>query len=213
MYVSGWVLVLGSVFRAGVILYYILYYTLLLSSSFLLPILLSSSSSHLLLIQSIRVGTYIYLFIFYQYSIIPNIWPRMFYRSGWLRCVGFISMWCFKLCVRDSGLAFVLAFELVLTLGVYYIIYYTIIYYIILLYIILLLYYYTYTIIHYIIISYTYYILYYTLLLNPFLSPLSFSIPSFPPLISSPFPILSPPNPVIYLPPILSSKNNDSQIR
>jgi hypothetical protein len=53
------------------------------------------------LIHSILVGTYIRLFIL---SDIPNIpspqfWPRTFYRSGWLRCVGFICVvfwlsWC-----------------------------------------------------------------------------------------------------------------------
>jgi hypothetical protein len=58
-------------------------YTLLpIYSPPLLPLLLSSSSL-LPLIHSILVGTYIYLFIF-QTS--PNIWPRTFYRSGWLRC-------------------------------------------------------------------------------------------------------------------------------
>ena len=68
------------------------------SLSFLsLPILLSSIipfSPPLPnpLIHSIRVGTYIYLFIFQHARI---IWPRMFYRSGWLRCVGFI---CIGLC-------------------------------------------------------------------------------------------------------------------
>jgi hypothetical protein len=34
-----------------------------------------------------------------------RFWPRMFYRSGWLRCVGFI---CIGFCWR---MVFVLAFE------------------------------------------------------------------------------------------------------
>ena len=54
--------------------------------------LLFFCSNHL--IHSILVGTYIYLFIFYQYPTIP---PRMFYRSGWLRCDVFNS-WRFWLC-------------------------------------------------------------------------------------------------------------------
>jgi hypothetical protein len=33
-----------------------------------------------------------------QYPKLPKVWPRMFYRSGWLRCVGFISIGlCFVL--------------------------------------------------------------------------------------------------------------------
>ena len=81
--VSCWCLTYGVIYYIIHYYYYIiiLYYTILSSSSFpsLLFYLLtcslllsSSSSSHLLLIQSIRVGTYIYLFIFYQYSIIQN---------------------------------------------------------------------------------------------------------------------------------------------
>ena len=60
----------------------------LLSSYSSSPILLPSHSSPIL-IQSIRVGSSISLFIF---SSFQQFWPRMFYRSGWLRCVGFISM-------------------------------------------------------------------------------------------------------------------------
>ena len=51
------------------------------------------------LIQSIRVGSSLCLFIFSSSSI-PNFWPRMFYRSGWLRCdvvkcIGLcLSVWC-----------------------------------------------------------------------------------------------------------------------
>ena len=102
--------------------YYILYYTPPLIYSSLSPILSTSSSfpsfpfpilsssvlfflfSFLLLpqslppnIHSIRVGSSIYLLIFpSQYS---QIWPRMFYRSGWLRCVGLNTwesclIWC-----------------------------------------------------------------------------------------------------------------------
>ena len=47
------------------------------------------------LIHSIRVGSSIYLFIFSSdLSNIPNqtIRPRMFYRSGWLRCDVSISI-------------------------------------------------------------------------------------------------------------------------
>ena len=51
-------------------------------------------------------------------------------------CGVYVLSWCSGLAFE--GLAFVLAFELVLTLGVYYIIYYTIIYYTIIYYIILL---------------------------------------------------------------------------
>ena len=93
------------------LLYIILSYTLLFFLTLPLPYLpfssdLSSSSflssSSPFNIHSIRVGTYITLFIFYQYSIIPNIWPRMFYRSGWLRCV-------VRICI-GFGLCFVLVF-------------------------------------------------------------------------------------------------------
>ena len=89
-----------------IIIYYILYYTLSYTILFFcpssshssdLPSVLSSSSllssplfSSLLLffwyilpIHSIRVGTYIYLFIFQTHQ---QFSPRMFYRSGWLRC-------------------------------------------------------------------------------------------------------------------------------
>jgi hypothetical protein len=49
---------------------------------------LSPSSSHPNHpIHSIRVGTFIRLFIFLSNIPISNFWPRMFYRSGWLRCV------------------------------------------------------------------------------------------------------------------------------
>ena len=62
-----------------------------LSSSFPIYLLL-------LLIQSIRVGTYIRSFISNRQSTIR---PRMFYRSGWLRCdvfnyvvFCFVLSWC-----------------------------------------------------------------------------------------------------------------------
>ena len=107
--------------------------------------------------------------------------------------------------VRDSGLAFVLAFELVLTLGVYYIIYYTIIYYTIIIYIILL------YIISYTILFYCYTILFFSSLLPFPLLPLQSSsdlshppIPSSSPNLSSltsPFPSIIPPLP--SQPPIL----------
>ena len=86
----------------------------------------------------------------------------MFYRMGMSSGAGLISMWC-------SGLAFVLAFELVLTLGVYYIIYYTIIYYTIIIYIILL------YIISYTILFYCYTILFFSSLLPFPLLPLQSS--------------------------------------
>ena len=101
-------------FRAGVtlglILYYytlLLLYTILFSLPLLSFFLFSSSDLSSLLplshslpcsftiisFHSIRVGTYLRLFIFQQYPIFPiTIWPRMFYRSGWLRCVGLISV-------------------------------------------------------------------------------------------------------------------------
>ena len=138
-------------------IYYILYYTLLLfqsSSSLLLSSLLPNQ-----LIQSIRVGTYISLFIFIWCS--RTIRPRMFYRSGWLRCVGLK----YVVFVFRAGVTYDIIYY------TYYILYYTIIYY-------------TYTIIYLILLYY--YILYYTLLLFwsillilPFLSssPLFFCSP------------------------------------
>ena len=145
-----------------ILYYYILYilsYTILFSSSDLpsLPIPLFLISSPIPNIHSIRVGTYIYLFISYTilfhlliyhsflllpfflllkssplqiYLPSPNhpslpshpshskytcrhlnpliyilntnqeFWPRMFYRSGWLRCVGFICVVSFVHCYR-----------------------------------------------------------------------------------------------------------------
>ena len=65
----------------------------------------------LLFIHSIRVGIWISLFIFYQYR---TIWPRMFYRSGWLRCVFGISVSVLVLCfdLVDCYLCFVLVFDM-----------------------------------------------------------------------------------------------------
>ena len=105
------------------ILYYILYLILsssLLSSSFpilssvlsplpplpplISSVLFSSSLPHLIyslynpLIQSIRVGSSLCLFIFQTHPRI--IRPRMFYRSGWLRCVVRISIW-FGFCAGE----------------------------------------------------------------------------------------------------------------
>jgi hypothetical protein len=58
-----------------------------LSSSSIQSIYSSSSSSQYPPnIHSILVGTYIYLFIFFQSFIFLPIRPRTFYRSGWLRC-------------------------------------------------------------------------------------------------------------------------------
>jgi hypothetical protein len=111
------------------IIYYILYYTLLFLLLLSFLFLLSSSLLFLFyfLIHSILVGSCRYLFI--SQTHLP-IWPRMFYRSGWLRCdvVKYVGnpVWVCVLC-----------FELVLTLGVVlcYILYITIIIHILLLYI------------------------------------------------------------------------------
>ena len=96
-------LLLYTISYTILLLYSILYYTLLLfnpiSSLPFLPII-PILSPHLIysfynhLIHSIRVGTYLRLFIF------QTIRPRMFYRSGWLRCVGFICV------VFDSSFVF-----------------------------------------------------------------------------------------------------------
>jgi hypothetical protein len=77
------------------------------------------------LILGILVGTYIYLFILSQYYQTSTIWPRTFYRSGWLRCVVVICI----------GLAFVLVLVLYIIISYTYtiiIIYYKIYYYYIL---------------------------------------------------------------------------------
>jgi hypothetical protein len=47
----------------------------------------------------LSVLTYTYLYSS-NIPLFPNIWPRTFYRSGWLRCVGFICMFCSVLCWR-----------------------------------------------------------------------------------------------------------------
>ena len=135
--------------------------------------------------------------------------PRMFYRSGWLRCVGFISigfmLWAFEVWrvrVWDSE------FELVFWFDVRcYIVYY---YYYILLYIIYYIIYYTYTYILYIIYYYyyiIYYILYYTLPSLPFPSifppPLLFS-PFLSPLSPNTLPLI-PNHRIHFLFPFLSS--------
>ena len=115
----SWCVAFELVLTLGVILYIILYlilyyytytiiYLILYSSILLLFFLFSSSYSHPvppifypllflfpissssnLLIQSIRVGTWVHLLIFQTH---PTIRPRMFYRSGWLRCVGLICI-------------------------------------------------------------------------------------------------------------------------
>jgi hypothetical protein len=99
-------------------------------------LLFPSSSLNHPNIHSILVGTYIYLFIFHSISS-RTIWPRTFYRSGWLRCDGVIS-WesCLSMC-----LAFELVLRVVFGLLYYYILLLLYIYYyiihILLLYIIL----------------------------------------------------------------------------
>jgi hypothetical protein len=65
----------------------------------------------------LSVLTYGYLYSF-QYSRI--IWPRTFYRSGWLRCVGLMSM-CSRFRFRAGVLGFVLVLYLIL---LYYILLY-----------------------------------------------------------------------------------------
>jgi hypothetical protein len=147
-----YIIILLYIYYYIILLYYILYYTLPL----LFPILLSLPSS-------------------------PNIWPRTFYRSGWLRCVVVI---CIRFMFWAGG--WLLWFELVL----YYILYYYYTYYIILLYI------------HYYIISYL--ILYSPLLLFfssiPHLFPILFlsSIPF--PLQFNPYPSSSIHSSVIHIP-------------
>jgi hypothetical protein len=59
-------------------------------------------------------------------------WPRTFYRSGWLRCVGFISIWFWA-----GGWLFMFWAGGILYILYYYIIYYTIHYYYIISYTIL----------------------------------------------------------------------------
>ena len=80
-----------------VLLYYILSYTILFSSDLFpsLPFLSHSSSILPILFSSDSKYTCRYLHnLIYILEVIPGmtIRPRMFYRSGWLRCVGFISM-------------------------------------------------------------------------------------------------------------------------
>ena len=103
-----------------ILLYYYIIHTLLylllysiINLLFFCSLFPSLPSSSVLLIQSIRVGTYIRVFIFRcsffpffpfpssppnihsirvgiwirLFISHPNIRPRMFYRSGWLRCV------------------------------------------------------------------------------------------------------------------------------
>ena len=113
-----------------------------------------------------------------------------------------VFVWCFKLCVRDSGLAFVLDFELVFDVRCY-IILYTILLYIILLYIILLYIYIYITIIIYYIILYSSSLPFSSIFSSssshsspPLHIPLPISPSSFPPLFSSIFQsliLLSPP--------------------
>jgi hypothetical protein len=170
-------------------IYYIIHYIILYSSSllsFLFPISSSSSDLPLPTTHSFYTCRYLDMFIYILLSIypllplpssqpifcslllfpIPNIWPRTFYRSGWLRCDvgngwGFGNpVWAGVVCssFRAGGM-----------LGVIY--YITIIYY-------------TYTIIILLLYLILLYILYYTL--PPLLFILFSSYSSFP----IPFPLL-----------------------
>jgi hypothetical protein len=131
--------------------YTYLYYTLPFFFMFSYSQLPHSHSScpRFILYVSVFIVRYLYLLDVY---LSPGFWPRMFYRSGWLRCVGFISIglgsrylgfdncgvvfmlgdvscWfdCLSVCELDFMFG---AFEgcagLCLTLGVYY--YYYILY-------------------------------------------------------------------------------------
>ena len=91
------------------IYYYIISY-LILYSSFPSSVLFPNPHP---LIHSIRVGVYCWILISPRclcsllipisslVYLSPGFWPRMFYRSGWLRCVGFNYVWC---SVSGSGL-------------------------------------------------------------------------------------------------------------
>ena len=74
--------------------------------SFFLPSILPPPNS---LIQSIRVGIWVHLLIFQTH---PTIRPRMFYRSGWLRCVG-LNTWgsCLRFELMFGVLRVFLCFE------------------------------------------------------------------------------------------------------
>ena len=135
-------------------IYYILYYTLLFlilfplffSSSDLSPPSPPSSSSflpHSLLSWSspfpFRISFKVYVSVvthgyLYSIPIFPKFWPRMFYRSGWLRCV-------VRICVLVLGWVWagvdVWCILLYILLLYYYILYYILYIHILLLYLIL----------------------------------------------------------------------------
>ena len=135
VYVSCWCWRVVFMFRAGLTLG-VIYYTLLLFWSIFLPLSSSPLSSlpfpilfsshsfssvlpssliysllpnpsfpllFLIPFHSIRVGTSIHLFIFNQS---PTFWPRMFYRSGWLRCDVFNYVLVFRFCWYSCVLVF-----------------------------------------------------------------------------------------------------------
>jgi hypothetical protein len=143
---GGWLFV----FRAGVdvwccviiiLYYYILHYYIILYS----PLLLFHSPSPLLLFlspilfpfqDSKYTCRYLHILI-YILLLFPNIWPRTFYRSGWLRCVGLKCIgilfyvltphklsegcleWCSFICVVfGSGLSLGLCFDPARSIGV-----------------------------------------------------------------------------------------------
>jgi hypothetical protein len=57
-------------------------------------ILISSIYLLLSFILYLSVLTYTYLYSFHFNTLIQQFLPRTFYRSGWLRCVGFMSVRC-----------------------------------------------------------------------------------------------------------------------
>ena len=94
---------------------------------------------HFILYVSVFIVRYLYLSSLFLPIQIQN-WPRMFYRSGWLRCVGFIYvvlglklMDCIgvmvelllSLCLERIGFVLTLGVILYILLLLYYIIYYT----------------------------------------------------------------------------------------
>ena len=95
-----------------------------------LPIFLFPSSNNRILSFKVYVSALTYGYL-YSPNIpdLSNFWPRMFYRSGWLRCVGF------NVCVFGSG--YVLSWYSVFRTDVdvwCYIVYYIIYYYYYILY-------------------------------------------------------------------------------
>ena len=112
--VSCWCWTCGVILCYTIILlyYYILYYIISYITLFISPLPLSS---HPLLffssIPPLSLPTFLLSFptSFKVYvSVLPYVYlyllllqqsqPRMFYRSGWLRCESLISMWCWCLC-------------------------------------------------------------------------------------------------------------------